>query len=120
MKKDGKYRFSLQFGSDSDEQVQVGELLERLGNKKSHIIVAAVSEYIHNHPEIQGESRKIEVKITSSYSKDKIEEIIRKVLEERLASMQVSTEGINKNSEYDEVAMENDIAQMLDNIDAFE
>ena len=31
MKKDGKYRFSLQFGADSEEQVKAGELLERLG-----------------------------------------------------------------------------------------
>ena len=119
MKKDGKYRFTLQFGSDSEEQVRAGELLEKLGNKKSHIIVAAVNEYVDNHPEIQGDGCKIEVRITSSYSRDKIEEYIRKVLEEKLASMQVSTEQTNKNSDYDKTAIENDIAQMLDNIEAF-
>ncbi len=119
MKKDGKYRFSLQFGSDSDEQVRAGELLEKLGNKKSHIIVAAVNEYIENHPEIQGENCKIEVRITSGYSRDKIEEYIRKVIEEKLASVQVSADSSNKNSEYDKTAIENDIAQMLDNIGAF-
>mgnify|MGYP002579544323 CR=1 FL=1 len=30
MKKDGKYRFSLQFSSDTPENMQIGELLERL------------------------------------------------------------------------------------------
>ena len=31
MKKDGKYRFTLQFGADSEDQIRVGELLEKLG-----------------------------------------------------------------------------------------
>ena len=35
MKKDGKYRFSLQFSSDTPENMKIGELLERLGNKKA-------------------------------------------------------------------------------------
>lgn len=35
MKKDGKYRYSLQFGMSSEEEIRAGELLESLGNKKS-------------------------------------------------------------------------------------
>ena len=27
MRKDGKYRFTLQFGADSEDQIRVGELL---------------------------------------------------------------------------------------------
>ena len=46
MKRDGKYRFSLQFRSETDEQVQAGELLERLGNRKSAVVVAALNAYI--------------------------------------------------------------------------
>ena len=38
MKRDGKYRFSLQFGTETTEQIQAGELLERLGNRKSAIV----------------------------------------------------------------------------------
>lgn len=38
MKKDGRYRFTLQFGSDSEEQIRVGEFLESLGNKKSAVM----------------------------------------------------------------------------------
>ena len=44
MKKDGKYRFTLQFSSDTEEQIRAGELLERLGNKKSAIIVEALND----------------------------------------------------------------------------
>ena len=39
MKKDGRYRFTLQFAMDSEENVRAGELLERLGNKKSRVVM---------------------------------------------------------------------------------
>ena len=52
MKRDGKYRFSLQFGSETREQVQAGELLERLGNRKSAVVIAALNAYIAAHPEL--------------------------------------------------------------------
>ena len=59
MKKDGKYRYSLQFDAITDEQIQVGELLEKLGNRKSAIIVPALFEYIKRHPEITEDHAKI-------------------------------------------------------------
>ena len=46
MKKDGKYRFTLGFGSDTEEEYRAGEFLESLGNKKSAIIVTALNEYL--------------------------------------------------------------------------
>ena len=49
MKRDGKYRFSLQFGSETREQMQAGELLERLGNRKSAVVIAALNAYIAAH-----------------------------------------------------------------------
>lgn len=51
MKKNGKYRFTLQFGMDSEDEIRAGEILEKLGNKKSKILVAALNEYASNHPE---------------------------------------------------------------------
>ena len=53
MKKDGKYRFSLQFGSETEAEQMAGEFLERLGNKKSTIVVAAINEYLASHPQLQ-------------------------------------------------------------------
>lgn len=50
MKKDGKYRFSLQFPDETSEQHEVGDLLDRLGNRKSAVVVAAVGEYMLSHP----------------------------------------------------------------------
>ena len=52
MKRDGKYRFSLQFPALTEQQIKVGDALERMGNRKSNIIVDAVSKYIDAHPEL--------------------------------------------------------------------
>ena len=122
MKKDGKYRFTLQFGSDTEEQIKAGELLEQLGNKKSAIIVEALNDYRLSHPELLSPHCKIEVKAVSGYNQDKIEQIIRKVLDERIGGI-----GQNKNQEkprQEQITdipdtLEEDIEQMLDNLDLF-
>lgn len=119
MKKDGKYRFSLQFGADSEEQVRAGELLERLGNKKSTIVVAALSEYISAHPELLERDCKIEVKLSPHYSQDKIEQLIRKMVEDRLAALPPSMGMPDAAGKESSSPLEEDIAQMLDNLDLF-
>ena len=122
MKKDGKYRFSLQFGTETNEQVQAGELLERLGNRKSQIIVAALAEYLVSHPELQNPNCKIEVKVTSTseYNRANIEQLVRALVEEKLASAQTSKimqkDGDNVHSSN----LDEDIAAMLENIDIFD
>ena len=50
MRNNGKYRFSLQFPAETEEQIQADELLERLGNRKSAVVVAALGEYLAAHP----------------------------------------------------------------------
>ena len=99
MKKDGKYRFSLQFSADSEEQVRAGELLERLGNRKSAVVVAAL--------------------LTPGYNRDGIEEIIRRIVEERLAAVRRDEPQMAFSEESKTDTLEADIAQMLDNLDMF-
>ena len=41
LRKADKYRFSLQWSGNTQERVAAGELLEKLGNKKSDFIVLA-------------------------------------------------------------------------------
>ena len=50
MIKDGKYRYTLQFGMDTVEERQAGHFLEQLGNKKSPVIVAALNKYLEDNP----------------------------------------------------------------------
>ena len=85
MKKDGKYRFTLQFGSESDEEYRAGEFLEHLGNKKSAVIVAALNEYLASHPELQSPYCKIEVKVGSNFNQEKVQHIIRTIVEQKRA-----------------------------------
>ncbi len=118
MKKDGKYRFTLQFGSESDEEYRAGEFLEHLGNKKSAIIVAALNEYLATHPELQSPYCKIEVKIGSNFNQEKVEQIIRTIVEEKMAMLQLSGTATPITEEVPK-ALEQDVATMLDNLDLF-
>ena len=90
-----------------------------LGNKKSSVVVAAVNEYLLSHPNLQDTRGKIEVNLTCGYSRDKIEEIIRAVVAEHLASFRMTgpSEEIQQDDQTE--VLEADIAQMLDNLDMF-
>ena len=50
MIKDGKYRYTLQFGMNTAEERQAGQFLEQLGNRKSPIVVAALNKYLEDNP----------------------------------------------------------------------
>lgn len=135
MKKEGKYRFTLQFGADSEEQIQAGELLERLGNKKSAVIVAALNEYMTSRPGLQDPHCEIEVRMGSGYDREKMEQMIRTLVEEKFAALEGRETSIKTTSEDRQEEMpgngsmevpertmeilEEDVTQMLDNLDMF-
>ena len=118
MKKDGKYRYSLQFGMSSEEEIRAGELLESLGNRKSKVLIAALNEYVANHPEL--ESERCELKVSfQSVPMELLEMKIRQLVEERLGSVptdivhkDVPTEAIDRVSQ--------DIVDMLDDLELFQ
>lgn len=116
MLKDGKYRFSLQFGADCPEQARVGAFLEKLGNRKSHVIVEAVTEYLENHPELEASRPKIEVKRSTSLDREAVEALIRSILQENPGGLLPRQE---TPAEPHPAALEADVAQMLDNLDLF-
>lgn len=93
MKRDGKYRFSLQFGSETQEQVQAGELLERLGNRKSAVVIAALNAYIAAHPEL-AEPAPVSVKIDGGIRREALEQMIRSIIDERIANGQLLAGGV--------------------------
>ncbi|MBD5092876.1 MAG: hypothetical protein HDT26_01065 [Subdoligranulum sp.] len=130
MKKDGKYRYSLQFGADSEEEVRAGELLERLGNKKSVVIIAALNAYIASHPDLKNAHSKIEVQVDFGQGRTRIEEIVRSVVEEKLRSLQLQNDMPPTTAPVAPIApivpdektvelLEADVAQMLDNLNLF-
>lgn len=112
MKRNGKYRFTLQFPADTERRIQAGELLEQLGNRKSAVVVAALCEYADSHPELL--TRPVRAKIQTEYaaSRAALEELVRKLVSEQLAQGSAAAEN-------DAYTLDDDIARMLCNLDVF-
>ena len=116
MKKDGKYRFSLQFGMGSEDEIRAGELLENLGNKKSKVLIAALNEYMDNHPELQNGSVRINVDI-SSMPMELLEMKINEILEKRMGGIEtVDLHQVKDNGN----SVDQDIVDMLDDLELFQ
>ena len=81
---DNKFRFSLQWGADSEEKVRVGHLLEKLGNKQSAFIVLAVTEYIREHQEI---SITVQPTLTADQLQAMVREMAMATVTELMAGM---------------------------------
>ncbi len=114
MRKNGKYRFSLQFPAETEEQIQAGELLERLGNRKSAVVVAALGEYLTAHPALLSPECKVEIRTEQSFTPDFIKEMVQKMLDERLAGAEDKATASDKVRKGD-----NNITEMLNNMDVF-
>ena len=108
----------------------VGELLERMGNRKSNLIVDAVREYLVHHPELQEGDSKIEICMTPVGMPENLEDLVRKMVEERIARYQQKESttcqtgenlqaGESQQMELSD-SMEENISQMLDNLDFFQ
>ena len=81
MRRDDKYRFSLSWGRDTAEKIAVGDLLEKLKNHKSDLIVQAVWEFIGNHPEVMAENTKIVIAVQSTQTDEQILAQIQRMID---------------------------------------
>ncbi len=71
------FRFSLQFKTLSDAHRQVGEFLERLGNKKSEAVVTALTEYLRTHPEALDKDNPVQVMAVYGVSEETLHAMIK-------------------------------------------
>ena len=117
MKRDGVYRFNLQFPADTQEHIRVGEVLERLGKRKSSLVVAALGEYLDRHPQWETPEVRVKIEQQSAMSREKLEELVRKLVEEKLASLPVSSQEADPAVEEEP---DSDISQMLENLELFQ
>ena len=117
MIKDGKYRYTIQFGMRTEEEQRAGELLENMGNKKSPVIVAALNEYVDRHPELLSGKTVIQYRL-NTLPPEQLKETIRQLIEERLGSgvpVQPQAEGVQDDAKQ----VSNDILDMLSDLDCF-
>lgn len=117
-----KYRFPLQWGNDTAEKAMAGQLLDRLGNKKSEFVVLALTEYIQAHPEVAAPGGKIQINVHPTQSEEQLQTMVKELakaaVEELMAGMTiVPTAGTGE-------AMptgpsQEDLDAMLENLDLF-
>ena len=125
MRRDDKYRFSLSWGRDTAEKIAVGDLLEKLKNRKSDLIVQAVWEYIGNHPEVMAENAKIVITVQSTPTDEqtlaKIQQMIDTSVERLKDSMKFQ---IQQEKQVEQAAPtvlnQQDLDDMLDNLTIFD
>lgn len=122
MRRDDKYRFSLGWSRDTAEKVAVGDLLERLKNRKSDLVIQAVWEYIGNHPEVMAEDAKIVISVhatpTDEQTLAKIQSMIDASLEKMKATLKLQLE--QGQPESHSGPSEKDLDDMLKNLDIFD
>ena len=117
MKRDGVYRFNLQFPADTQEHIRVGEVLERLGKRKSSLVVVALGEYLDRHPQWETPEVRVKIEQQSAMSREKLEELVQQLVEEKLASLPVSSQEADPAVEEE---LGSDISQMLENLELFQ
>ena len=125
MRRDDKYRFSLSWGRDTAEKIAVGDLLKKLKNRKSDLIVQAVWEYIGNHPEVMAENAKIVITVQSTPTDEqtlaKIQQMIDASVERLKDSMKFQ---IQQEKQVEQAAPtvlnQQDLDDMLDNLTIFD
>ena len=117
MIKDGKYRYTIQFGMQTEEEQRAGVLLENMGNKKSPVIVAALNEYLDRHPELLSGKTVIQYRL-STLPPEQLKETIRQLIEERLGSgTAIPLASTDASEPVQQVS--SDIIDMLSDLDCF-
>ena len=110
-------RFNLQFPADTQEHIRIGEVLERLGKRKSSLVVAALGEYLDRHPQWETPEVRVKIEQQSAMSREKLEELVQQLVEEKLASLPVSRQEADPAVEEE---LDSDISQMLENLELFQ
>ena len=117
--KAGKYRYTLQFGMDTEKEQRAGNFLERLGNRKSSVVVAALNEFLQNHPELCENNAKVQFTIPGIDPR-MLEAKIRQIVAEHLGSGITMPSQVGSESPDAAQQVSNDILDMLNDLDFFE
>ena len=80
LRRDDRFRFSLQWSADTEEKARVGALLEQLGNKKSDFIVIAIIDYLQRHPEMDIPGAKVKITYQPLHTKEQLLAMVRETV----------------------------------------
>ena len=112
------YRFTIQWGADSAVKIHAGEALKSLGNRKSRLIVEAVSAYIKANPESLSQGYKFRAAVEPVLTQNQVEAIVRNMIDARLANSApiVHSPGDTGNPD---APRKDDLDFMIQNLDVF-
>lgn len=117
-----KFRFCLQWNNDTAEKTLVGQLLNRLGNKKSEFVVMALTEYIHAHPELAAPNSRIQINVhptrTDEQLQGMVKELAKAAVEELMAGMTLVPLAAAKDVPPSGPSQQ-DLDEMLENLNLF-
>ena len=121
MLKDDNYRFCLGWSRDSAEKAAVGDLLEKLNNRKSEFIIQAVWEYIGHHPEVMTESARIVIAVRATPTDEQKLAQIQSMIDASIERLRDSLKLQNKQGQQEETdgPSDKDLDDMLSNLDIF-
>ena len=124
LRRDDKFRFSLQWSADTEEKSRVGSLLERMGNKKSDFIVMAVVDYLERHPEIEIPGSKIKITYQPLHTKEQLLAMVRDMVKSSMGEFMerkaVAPAEDNQFSETPSGPSERDIDAMVESLKLFD
>lgn len=117
---DNKYRYSLQWDAFSEEQIRAGQLMERLGNHKSKVVVPALIEYMERHPEIMLPDGKISIVVQQSQTREQMETMVKNMARAAVEELMNGMQLIPASSDHGQTATPSvDLDDMLNNLDIF-
>lgn len=117
MIKNGKYRFTLQFGMQTVEEEKAGQLLEQLGKRKSPLVVAAINEYLANHPDFLKSQRSVQFHVAAPDTQF-LENLIQQIIEKKLECSTITQKEEEENNLNTE-KLNSDILDMLNDLECF-
>lgn len=123
MRTGDRFRFSLQWGADTEEKIKAGQLLEQMNNKKSELVVLALTEYIAAHPEVVVPGSKVVITVQPTQTAAELEAMVKRLAkaatQELLAGMSLVPAGTHANDIATTGPSQDILDQMLDNLDMF-
>lgn len=119
MKSDNKYRFTLSWGRNTEDQLLAGEFLESLGNRKSRFIISLVCKYLSSHPEMTEGGDVVKLVLESSSAGKMLEEKIREMVKQEMAGHTVIREEPAQ-TETVTVKIDSGVAEMAKNLEVWD
>jgi len=114
MRIDKGYRYTLQFPACTIDQQRAGEFLERVGSRKSCVIVQALADYLHKHPDLLEVGGTIHVDAAAVLTREEVRAIIREEIARRSPLPSFETAGSPASPDQESI-----VDSMLDNLGLF-